>query len=238
VTLDAATGNVLVAGTPANDTVSFSINAAGQLLVTYQIGNNPSQTYGPFAGASKIILNLGDGDDTVIGNKLVLADMEVYGGDGNDTITGGGGDDILVGGNGNDSITAGLGRDIILGSDGEDYLFGKQGQDIVVAGTTAYDSNPTALAAIQAEWNSGRNFDTRVKNIFGGNGSAVRLNGSYFLRPTASLITGPATVFDDGDKDTLTGGGGKDWLLFNYSGSGILDVVTDLTGADLITDLI
>lgn len=216
---------VQVAGLNTANTVSFATDGSGQLLVTLN-GTN----YGPFASASKIVVNLGDGNDLVTGNKAIPINMEVFAGAGNDTITGAGGDDILVGGGGNDVITAGAGRDIIIGSAGSDSLNGKAGQDIVIAGSTSFDTDAASLEAIQAEWTSGHNIDNRVANLTDGAGTKNRMNGSVFLQSGV-------TVFDDSAVDTLNGGGGKDWLIFNATGSGVLDVFNDVKGANIITDV-
>jgi len=70
----------------------------------------------------------------------------IYGNMGEDTLTGGAGDDVLYGGQGQDRIAVGagdnlaygnLGDDTILGGPGRDTLFGGQGQDVITAAGTA-----------------------------------------------------------------------------------------------------
>ncbi|MCY2965918.1 MAG: hypothetical protein NT069_20195, partial [Planctomycetota bacterium] len=79
---------------------------------------------------------------------------------------------------------------------------------------------------------SSRNYATRVANI-GGTGSGPRRNSGYFLKGS-----GPwQTVFDDGSKDTLTGGAGLDWYFGNFIGSGLLDTLTDGAGSETKSDL-
>jgi fibronectin-binding autotransporter adhesin len=69
-----------------------------------------------------------------------------------------------------------------------------------------------------AEWNSGRDYLTRVANLRGtGSGPdfAGRLNGNFFL-----VAEGPgATVFDDNAADRLSGNGGRDWFFANLDSS-------------------
>ena len=87
-----------------------------------------------------------------------------------------------------------------------------QGDDLLIAGTTAYDANDAALAAIMAEWTSGRDYATRVANL-SGTGSGPLNNGNYFL-----IASGPiATVFDDNSIDVLNGGSGMDWFFADLS---------------------
>ena len=89
---------------------------------------------------------------------------------------------------------------------GADRLGGGPGDDILIGGTTAFDANEQALAAIRAEWNSARDFATRVANL-SGIGTGPRANGNFFL-----WLDGPeATVFDDGAADVLNGAAGLDW---------------------------
>ncbi|WP_421527575.1 immunoglobulin-like domain-containing protein, partial [Pseudomonas brenneri] len=57
--------------------------------------------------------------------------------DGNDTLLGGAGDDILFGQGGNDYLDGGKGNDILLGGTGSDTLIGGQGNDILIGGTGA-----------------------------------------------------------------------------------------------------
>ena len=63
------------------------------------------------------------GDDTLDGSG-VGGPVEIYGLAGNDTITGGAGDDILWGDEGDDTINGGAGMDMIVGGDGADTLNG------------------------------------------------------------------------------------------------------------------
>ncbi|MEG6504753.1 VWA domain-containing protein [Nitratidesulfovibrio sp. 1201_IL3209] len=56
------------------------------------------------------------------------------GGTGNDTLTGGSGDDVIFGNYGNDTIQGGAGHDILHGNAGDDTLYGDAGNDILVGG--------------------------------------------------------------------------------------------------------
>ncbi len=57
--------------------------------------------------------------------------VTVYGGTGDDTITGSPNSDTLSGGDGNDTISGGAGDDIITGGDEEDVLYGGDGDDTI-----------------------------------------------------------------------------------------------------------
>lgn len=58
-----------------------------------------------------------------------------FGGDGNDTITGGAGAELLLGGNGNDRIRGLAGHDTISGGAGHDWLHGGSGNDRIDGGS-------------------------------------------------------------------------------------------------------
>jgi Ca2+-binding RTX toxin-like protein len=121
-----------------------------------------------------------------------------------------------VGGDGNDVLIGGPARDILIGGNGSDVLLGFGGDDILIAGRTAFDDNPAALAQIQAEWCSTHDHTTRVANLSGTNVDAAfagRLNGNCFLKMTGS----DATIFNDGAPNVLWGGPGGNWLFASPS---------------------
>jgi Ca2+-binding RTX toxin-like protein len=80
----------------------------------------------------------GKGDDYIHVDDNVHADLGLYGGEGDDTIMGGAGNDLIIGGEGNDTIHGGAGKDYIMGNEGDDKLYGDTGQDTLI--TDAYDS--------------------------------------------------------------------------------------------------
>ena len=68
-------------------------------------------------------------DDVLCGN--------VYGGTGNDTITGSSGNNIIYGGAGNDAISGGAGSDQLFGEAGTDTIHGGAGDDTLNGGADA-----------------------------------------------------------------------------------------------------
>jgi len=77
------------------------------------------------------ILLGGEGVDTLTGGGS--AEL-IFGGAGNDSISGGAGDDVLSGDDGNDTINGGAGDDIMFGSSGNDKLYGGDGFDMLQGG--------------------------------------------------------------------------------------------------------
>jgi outer membrane protein OmpA-like peptidoglycan-associated protein len=76
---------------------------------------------------SKNVIFGGEGNDRIIGGG---GDDEIDGGEGNDTIIVAGGDNIILGGAGSDNITTGIGNDDIEGGDGDDVIDGGDGDDV------------------------------------------------------------------------------------------------------------
>ena len=73
-----------------------------------------------------------NGGDTITLNASRAG--ELHGGSGNDTITGGSGDDVIWGDEGNDTLTGNAGNDVLIGGLGADSLVGLAGHDLLIAG--------------------------------------------------------------------------------------------------------
>lgn len=72
------------------------------------------------------------GDDTISGGA---GNDVIRGGSGIDTITGGAGSDVIRGGSGTDSISGGTGNDLLMGDAGDDTIDGGAGDDHIMGGT-------------------------------------------------------------------------------------------------------
>lgn len=71
--------------------------------------------------------------------------MSIFiGGNGNDSLSGEAGEDILSGGNGSDTLDGGAGSDLLLGGNGNDTLDGSAGNDVVFG----ENGNDTAVYAM------------------------------------------------------------------------------------------
>ena len=131
----------------------------------------------------------------------------LLGGDGNDKLDGGKGDDVLSAGKGDDRLDGGSGRDILIGGIGADKLDGGSGDDILVAGPTVDQSDTTALRALLNEWKSSTAYAARIENLMHGGG----LSGVYLLNAS--------TVSDNDDRDTMRGRSGQDWWFYDTDGN-------------------
>jgi hypothetical protein len=187
--------NLFLAGTSGSDSFEFV-----RVKKQYKVLLN-GQDQGTFTVNGRVTISGGDGDDTLTLGKLKLP-VVFNGGDGKDTLIAPGKGGILVGGAGNDTLKGGAGKDVIIGGDGADTIDGVGGNDLIVSGSTSYDAdtpeNRQAVADLLAEISKGGKYATKLANLAAGVGTSG-----------AKLVAG-ATAFDDGDADTITGGGGQD----------------------------
>src|SRR5262249_44867052 len=115
------TGQLTVFGDVQGNTIVTSRDAAGRILVNG--GAVPTVGGTPTVANTSLIQVFGQGgNDTIAVNEAngAMPAVNIFGGDGNDTITGGSGNDLLFGQAGNDIIRGGAGNDFLFGGDGND----------------------------------------------------------------------------------------------------------------------
>jgi hypothetical protein len=133
------------------------------------------------------------------GLALTVNNLVVNGGTGNNTI-------VVQGSFPGISITltAGDGRNLFIAGGLPVMIQGGAGDNILIGGSTQWDYDTTALAAIMAEWTrTDVDYSQRVYDLLNGGG----LNGSYVLN--ASTVTG------NGGGNTLLGNGGLNLYFGN-----------------------
>lgn len=154
--------------------------------------------------------------DYIVGNNL---GNFIDAGEGNNTVSGGAGDDIIFAGSGNDAISGGAGDDTIDAGGGNNAVSGGDGNDYISTG----DGNDAV---------SGGNGDDQV---FAGNGNNVVSGGAG----NDLLITGDGNDIIDGGSgndqidggdgdDILNGGDGVDIILGRGASAGDQTVVGNL----------
>lgn len=228
----------LLGGTAAD---TFKLSGSGNVTGALDGGFGSGTTanvldYSTF-GVPGVTVNLQTGSATAIGGRVTgkLANVNlVVGTSGNDTLTGGTGNDVLIGGAGTDTLRAGTGRDLLLGGSGTDWLYGSTGESLLLAGSCSYYAESTktfdrtALDAIMAEWtrtdlgsiSDSTGLKARVNHLLGATSGG--LNGKYLLNSR--------TVSRDSAVDRLVAGSGRDWFLVSsedlLSGRKSTDTVT------------
>src|SRR5262249_43707880 len=168
---DATKTALMVGGTSNNDTIQISQVKTPKGPSGFQVKLNGTNL-GNFFPSGHIIV-MGEGrDDTIAVNSNVTRPCILYGNDGNDTITGGGGLNILVGGNGADTLTGNNSRDILIGGTGADILQASKGEDVLIAGSTSFDgyssANLLALSKVMDEWSrNDLGYQNRIDHLTG-----------------------------------------------------------------------
>ena len=139
---DPAAGVLTELGDNLDNTITTSRNAAGNILING--GAVAIQGGTPTVANTSLIQVFGQGgNDTITLDESngALPAAQLFGGAGNDTLTGGSGgdmlfgqsgDDILLGKGGNDFLFGGDGNDTLIGGDGDDQMFGEAGDDRMI----------------------------------------------------------------------------------------------------------
>jgi Ca2+-binding RTX toxin-like protein len=126
---------LVVTGTNGPDNLQISVGADPDILLV-DLGQHAAPLAFDRATFGSIAVFLGTGDDTFSASTRgdITEPLWVEGNNGNDTITGGAGNDVLVGGNGDDAILGGAGADTIFGGSGDDRVDGGRGTDTEILG--------------------------------------------------------------------------------------------------------
>lgn len=191
-TTSVTTKNVLViAGTAASDTLLVGV---GPTAGTLQVALN-GKVVGTYATPTRMMIYGGTGNDVITVNNGVTAAAYIFGGDGNDKITGGGGKNVLIGGKDADTL---------YGAPSSENLF--------ISGYTSFDDDPATALALLSSWEtSGLAYNARgdaflaaVKTagakIFDDGVADTLLGGSasdfYFCGTNERLLKAPVTSKD------------------------------------------
>ncbi|MFK7817815.1 MAG: calcium-binding protein [Planctomycetaceae bacterium] len=210
-------GKLIVEGTSESEQIQIEAVDA-DLRVSFLDGE--SQSF-PASAVNLIEVRAGDGDNRVLAAGIQVP-TRIYTGNGNDSITGGNGDDTItslngsdtiVGGPGDDRIDGGKGSDSLLGSLGNDVIDGNNGQDLIRGGR----GDDTIDAGRGNDVILGQDGDDEIFTGFGTD-TANGGDGADLTSPGLSsdnlLIggRGPDTLIGRRGADTLRGGHGSDVL--------------------------
>src|SRR5262245_30171386 len=132
-------GTLTVLGDSADNQIVISRDALGVISV-----NGEVPLAGGIPGGFPTVFNTREisvfgqsGNDTIRLDETngPLPAARLFGGSGNDVLTGGSGDDALHGQDGNDQLNGGAGADFLLGQSGNDVIFGGNDADQVFGGS-------------------------------------------------------------------------------------------------------
>ncbi|MEP5728333.1 MAG: Hint domain-containing protein [Sulfitobacter sp.] len=226
-----------------HDTIDLS-NLTGPVTVIYDDTASGTITDGTFTITFSQIehLILTDHDDSVdasLDNDGLFGDQPgviIDAGDGNDTITGGRGGDTIDGGAGDDVIDAGYGDDSVDGGTGENTLAANLGDDTLGNDTmVGGDGNDYIDGGIEADTLIG---NAGLDTIKGGEGDDELYGGEGADSLSGEDDADTFFISDNFGNDTIIGGeGGDDLDTINLEGlSGSVTVNYDGTSSGTITD--
>jgi Ca2+-binding RTX toxin-like protein len=233
-----------ITGNKPKSTITLSRNASGDIL----IDNGAVAIDGgePSVSNTNLIEVFGqDGNDTITLDEShgPLPAAQLFGGAGNDVLTGGSGADQLFGGAGNDVLNGkggndllfgGAGNDVLIGGPGDDQVFGQAGDDLMIwnpgDGTDLLeggDGNDTA------EVNGGAGSETFTITA---NGTRVRFDRVTPAPFSLDIGTTEHLVLNAGDgNDVITAGNGLAGLIqLTIDGGAGNDTITGGDGDDLL----
>jgi Ca2+-binding RTX toxin-like protein len=228
VIFNPTTGLLTIVGDDQDNVIVVSRNAAGSILVNNGGVAMPVSGGTPTVANTVLIQIFGRaGNDQLSLSEVngAMPPAQMFGEDGNDTLTGGSGADLLDGGAGSDTLLGKGGADTLYGGDGDDTLTGGDFDDVVHGGA----GNDRII------WNPGDDTDV----IDGGDGvDTVEVNGgngaeTFVVTANGNRVrfdrTTPAPFFLDFgtcEKLVLNLNGGADAVTINdLSGTGVSDVI-------------
>ena len=222
-------GTLSIIGTDDDDVIDVTNTAFG----TDVEFNGVTET---FDGVDEIVIDSGDGIDSI--TVLSLVRSNIRGGDGDDTIVvNGAARTQIFGENGNDILTGGTGPDLIEGGPGNDTLNGRGGADFL-------DGGSMVLAGPNMNTISGGN---GADTILGGQDVDIIMGGdgaddicTFEGEDTIDGGRGNDTIDAGEGNDTITGNSGNDTILAGggddvVNGNGGQDTIAGGPGNDTIT---
>jgi Ca2+-binding RTX toxin-like protein len=218
-------GMLTVLGDGQNNNIEVSRDAAGKILIN---GGAVKIKGGTATVANTALIQVfgQSGNDVITLNEAngALPRANLFGGAGNDTITGGSGGDLifgqagndtLLGKGGNDFLFGGADNDVLTGGDADDQVFGESGNDRMV-------------------WNPGDDTDlneggagTDVVEINGGNGDEAFTATANGTRVRFDRLNPAPFSIDIGTSEqlVLNANGGND----SFSATGNLAALIQIT---------
>ncbi|MDX2197794.1 MAG: calcium-binding protein [Phycisphaerae bacterium] len=119
---DGQADNIIVTGTSGDDVATLAGDSSGTSVFGLAAQINITGTE---AANDRVTINTLAGDDVVEASGLAAGAIQL-------TANGGDDDDVLVGGAGNDVLSGGNGDDVLLGGPGTDTLDGGSGSNVVI----------------------------------------------------------------------------------------------------------
>jgi Ca2+-binding RTX toxin-like protein len=220
-TASVAGGVLTIAGSNAGDSITVDFRSPDSVAVDL---NGVRQSFAR-PGLASVSAFLGNGDDAFStatgGSAATDLPLDVAGGNGSDTVTGGANVDFIFGENGDDRLLGGAGTDVLFGDRGNDFVNGQVGADTELLG-----SGDDTAAWLPGEGSDNIVGDSGADTLaFTGAGGdevmSLSANGS-----SAVFLRSPGTIRMDMD--------GVERLAVGTLGGVDAVTVGDLSGTDLV----
>jgi Ca2+-binding RTX toxin-like protein len=237
-------GILTILGDAADNTITISRDPAGKILING--GAVPVQGgTATVANTAQIAVFGQAGNDVITLNEAngALPAAQLFGGSGNDTLTGGSGADMLFGQAGNDTLLGKGGADLLFGGgdndtltggDGDDQVFGESGNDRMVWNSgDDTDLNEGGDGTDTVEVNSGNGAEVFTVTA---NGSRVRFDRVSPAPFSIDIGTSESLVLNaNGGDDTFSATGNLAPLIkLTVDGGAGNDTLLGGNGADLL----
>ncbi|RFO97516.1 hypothetical protein DIC66_06485 [Rhodoferax lacus] len=202
-------------------------------VLAFEVTNNLNFTYRNAVSVTDFTVTSSTGDPLMVLPSAGVG-VEVFAGDGNDTVFTGAGPDLVHGGDGNDTLSGGTGNDTLDGGTGADAMDGGQGID-----TATYENALTAVVATLdtslGVVSTGEAVGDTYLNIENLRGS--QFNDTLIGDAQANVLQGGLgndILMGRGGSDTLDGGGDVDTASYQYDTFGVsVSLTTNLgTGGE------
>jgi Ca2+-binding RTX toxin-like protein len=191
---DAGSGDDTLDGGPGDFDSAAFFDANGPITASLATGSSTGDGVDTFINVEQ--LAGGPYADTLSGWAGPTVGW-LFGNGGDDTLTGGSGDEFLFGQDGNDTLNGGDGRDFVDGGPGNDTMDGGAGFDAAAF----FDENGPVTASLVTGTATGQGNDTftGVEGLHGGDFSDTFAGGA-----------GDDEFFGNGGNDTINAGDGND----------------------------